>query len=320
MATTLVFLPPMTDKHRAWADRLATELPGLDVLVAEDEDAARDALQHADAAFGTLTPALLSAAEKLRWLQAPLAAPPVGYYFPELISHGVAVTNLRGPYTEQVATHATAFVLALARGFQRHVPQQAKGLWRQDRSPETVIHLPGATLLLVGVGAVGDLIATQCRAFGMRMVGVDARLTEHPDMEIHGPDALEELLPSADVVVLTVPHTPKTEGMMNADRFRLMKKSAVFINIGRGGTVRLADLVDALEAGELAGAALDVFEVEPLPENHPLWAAPNVLLTPHVAVAGPFFEERQYDIVADNVRRFLAGKELRNLVDKAEWY
>ncbi|MBA2631952.1 MAG: hypothetical protein H0U86_02940 [Chloroflexi bacterium] len=101
---------------------------------------------------------------------------------------------------------------------------------------------------------MGDLIATQCRAFGMRVVGVDARLAEHPDMEIHGPEALDGLLPSADVVVLTVPHTPKTEGMMNANRFKRMKRSAVFVNIGRGGTVRLADLVEALRAGELAGS------------------------------------------------------------------
>lgn len=317
---TLVFLPPQTEKHRDWADRLSDDVAGLDVVVAVDELTALEALRGAEAAFGTLTVERLSAAPGLRWLQAPLAAPPAGYYFPELTEHPVVVTNLRGVYTEHVATHTTALILALARALHRHLPNQFRGVWHQDRSPSSVIHLPEATMLLVGVGAVGALIAEQCAVFGVRTVGVDAKLHSHPTMDVHPPAALDDLLPTADIVCSTVPHTPATEGMMDRRRFRAMKPTAVFVNIGRGGTVKLIDLAGALHEGELAGAALDVFEEEPLPPDHPLWTAPNLLMTPHVAVTGPYVEERQYAVVRENARRFLAGEELLNLVDKAEWY
>ena len=131
------------------------------------------------------------------------------------------------------------------------------------------------------------------------------------------PDAL---LPRADFVVLTVPHTPATEGFMNRARFRLMKRSAYFINIGRGKTTRLPDLVAALEAGEIAGAGLDVFEQEPLPAEHPLWTLPGVIITPHTAGYGPYLDERRYEIILENCRRFVAGEPLRNVVDKAAWF
>lgn len=316
----LLFLPPLTDKYRDWARRLVADVPEVDVVVAEDRQAAEDAIREADAAFGTLDADLLAAAPRLRWLQAPLAAPPAGYYFPEMNSHPVVVTNLRGVYTEHVATHTTALILALARGFHRHLPNQMRGIWEQDRSPSSVIHLPEAVMLLVGVGAVGSLVARQCSAFGLQSIGIDAKRTEHPDMAIHPPAALDELLPEVDIVCLTVPHTPETDGLMDDRRFRAMKRSTVFVNIGRGGTVRLHALVRALDSGELAGAALDVFEEEPLPPAHPLWTAPNLLMTPHVAVAGPYVEERQYSVVRDNARRFANGDELVNVVDKEAWY
>src|SRR5271170_5469765 len=125
---------------------------------------------------------------------------------------------------------------------------------------------------------------------------------------MHRPEALDELLPRADFVILTVPHTPATEGFMHRARFQRMKQSAFFINIGRGMTTRLDDLVAALEAGEIAGAGLDVFEIEPLPASHPLWTMPGVLITPHTAGHGPYLDERRFEILADNCRRFLAGE------------
>ncbi|HEU5321501.1 MAG TPA: NAD(P)-dependent oxidoreductase, partial [Methylomirabilota bacterium] len=138
--------------------------------------------------------------------------------------------------------------------------------------------------------------------------------------ELHGPDALDAQLPRADFVILTVPHTPATEGFMDRRRFQRMKRTAFFVNIGRGSTTRLDDLVAALRAGELAGAGLDVFEQEPLPADHPLWTLPGVLLTPHTAGYGPYLDERRFEILLDNCRRFLAGRPLRNQVDKAAWF
>jgi phosphoglycerate dehydrogenase-like enzyme len=131
---------------------------------------------------------------------------------------------------------------------------------------------------------------------------------------------LDELLPRADFVILTVPHTPTTEGFMHRARFQRMKPSVFFINIGRGMTTKLDDLVAALNAGEIAGAALDVFEQEPLPSEHPLWTMPNVLITPHMAGWGPYLDDRRYQIMIDNCRAFLGDKQLRNVVDKGSWF
>ena len=128
------------------------------------------------------------------------------------------------------------------------------------------------------------------------------------------------MLPHADFVILTVPHTPETEGFMNRARFQRMKRTAFFINIGRGKTTRLDDLVAALRAGEIAGAALDVYETEPLPADHPLWTLPNVLMTPHTAGHGPYLDDRRLEVLLDNARRFAAGQPLRNVVDKARWF
>jgi len=165
-------------------------------------------------------------------------------------------------------------------------------------------------------------VARLASAFGMRVIGVDERRAAPPPgvAELHRAAALDELLPRADFVILTVPHTPETEGFMNRARFQRMKKGAFFINIGRGMTTRLDDLVAALEAGEIAGAALDVFEQEPLPADHKLWTMPGVLITPHTAGHGPYLDERRFDVLSDNCRRFLAGGELRNIVDKSRWF
>lgn len=320
MNESMVFIPPFENRHRSWAQRLAAEIPDLEIVVAEDVGEATEALKTATAAFGTLTPALLSRAKNLRWLQAPYAAPPFGFYFDELSQHPVEVTNLRAVYTENVATHCTALILALARGFHLHFPRMLRSEWVQDRSPETTIYLQEATVLIVGMGNLGQMIGHHLAAFDARIVGIDAKITELPGVEMHGPSALDDLLPLADIVVLTVPHTPKTEGLMHRARFRMMKRTAAFVNIGRGGTVRLVDLVDALNTGEIAAAALDVFEEEPLPVGHPLWDAPNVLMTPHVGEAGPYVDERRYQLIADNARRFLSKNALLNPVDKAEWY
>ena len=319
---TLLMLPPQSAKTRDWAARVAAALPALTVVVAETEAEAARAAPGAEAAFGTLPPALVRTAAKLRWLQAPQAAPPAGYYTPELIAHPVVVTNFREIYNDHIAAHIMAFVLAFARGLHHYVPRQLRREWRPEPLDSGVVHLPEASALVVGLGGIGAETARLAAAFGMRVTGVDARRREAPPgvLKLDGPDALDSLLPLADFVILTVPHTPATEGFMHRARFQRMKRSAFFINIGRGMTTRLDDLVAALRAGEIAGAALDVYEQEPLPADHPLWTLPNVLLTPHTAGFGPFLDDRRFEILLDNCRRFLAGQPLRNVVDKARWF
>ena len=241
-------------------------------------DTAAREIVDAEAAFGWLGKELLSKATNLRWLQAPQAAPAAGYYYPELVSHPVSVTNFREIYNDHIGAHILAFVLAFARGLHVFIPQQLRREWKKSPA-ETgdVVHLPEATALVVGLGGIGAEAARLLAAFGVTVLATDARRTAAPDgvAELHPPEALDDLLPRADFVILTVPHTPATEGFFNRARFQRMKRTAFFINIGRGMTTRLDDLVAALQAGEIAGAALDVYELEPLPGEHPLWTCPT---------------------------------------------
>ena len=319
---TLVMLPPQTPTTHQWAKRLATAVPELSVIVAEDEAEAERIITNAEAAYGTPSRAVLARAARLRWLQAPQAAPPAGWYYRELIEHPVVVTNFREIYNDHIGAHIMAFVLAFARGLHHYLPRQLRREWRRDPLDTGVIHLPEATALIVGVGGIGAEAARLAAAFGMRVIGVDARRAEAPPgvAELHRPDALDSLLPRADFVILTVPHTPETEGFMHRARFQLMKRTAFFINIGRGMTTRLDDLAAAIQAGDIAGAGLDVFQREPLPADHPLWTMPGVLITPHTAGFGPYLDDRRYEILLENSRRFLGGQPLRNVVDKPRWF
>jgi phosphoglycerate dehydrogenase-like enzyme len=319
---TLLMLPPQEPKTRDWAARVKAAVPALEVVVAEDDATAREAIARADCAFGTISPELLAQATRLTWLQAPQAAPPAGYYHPALVQHPVVVTNFREIYNDHIGAHIMAFVLAFARDFHRYLPQQARREWKPAPLDTGVVHLPQATALIVGVGGIGAEAARLAAAFGMTVLGVDARRTAPPPgvAELHPPASLDALLPRADFVILTVPHTPATEGFMDRKRFQRMKRTAFFINIGRGKTTRLDDLVAALRAGEIAGAGLDVFEQEPLPADHPLWTTPGVLITPHTAGFGPYLDERRYEILLDNCRRFVAAQPLRNVVDKTSWF
>jgi phosphoglycerate dehydrogenase-like enzyme len=318
-----VMLPPQTDTTRSWGKRLMESLPHARVIVAEDAETAAREIVEAEAAFGRLGRDLLAKAKKLRWLQAPQAAPPAGYYYPELIAHPVAVTNFRGIFNDHISAHIMAFVLAFARGLHVFTRQQFRREWKKSPAESgDVIHLPESTALIIGVGGIGAETARLLAAFGVTVLATDARCTATPQgvSELRPPEALDELLPRADFVILTAPHTPATEGFFNRARFERMKQTAFFINIGRGMTTKLDDLVAALNAGKLAGAALDVYEQEPLPSEHPLWTMPNVLLTPHMAGYGPYLDERRFQIIADNCRAFSGGHALRNVVDKSVWF
>jgi phosphoglycerate dehydrogenase-like enzyme len=322
-AFKFVMLPPQTATTREWGKRLADAVPEARVVVAEDEATAEREIVDAEAAFGWLGADLLAKAQRLRWLQAPQAAPPAGYYHADLVAHPVAVTNFREIFNDHIGAHIMAFVLAFARGLHVFIPQQLRREWKKSPNEDgDVLHLPEATALVVGAGGIGGEAARLLAAFGVTVLATDARRTEPPEgvAELHPPEALDDLLPRADFVILTVPHTPATEGFFDRARFRRMKRGAFFINIGRGKTTKLDDLVAALRAGEIAGAALDVFEEEPLPADHPLWTMPGVLLTPHMAGHGPYLDERRFAIIRDNCRAFAAGRPLRNLVDKASWF
>src|SRR5262249_14294280 len=182
--------------------------------------------------FGNLPRNILAEAGQLRWLAAPAIAPPAGYYYDELIAHPVVATNFRGIFNEHIAAHILAFVLALAPGLHYYILRQLPHEYRPGQLDGGTIFLPESAALILGVGGIGAEAAKYLSQLGVRVIGVDARREDTPQgvSELHRPDELDSLLPQADFVILTIPHTPETEGLFDADRFAKMKKSAFFIN------------------------------------------------------------------------------------------
>ncbi len=318
----MVMMPPQGGRTREWARRLQETCPEYDVALPETDEQARADIADADAAFGVVPPEALAGAHGLRWIQSPAAGPAEGYYYPELVAHPVEVCNPRGVYNDHIGQHELMYTLALARGLPYYMDAQRERRWDTRARKKGYVDLKTATALVVGVGGIGQEIARLCNAFGMRVLGVDARWEcDPPDVERHGPEELDTLLPDPDFVLVATPHTPETDGMWHRERFQRMKPTAYFVNIGRGLTTKLDDLADALDADEIAGCALDVFEIEPLPEDHRLWGMENVILTPHIAVAdAEDVGERTVSLFLDNARRLSNGEPLRNVVDKAMWF
>jgi phosphoglycerate dehydrogenase-like enzyme len=331
----LVIHPPV-DAVRL--ERIVEAARPMAVVNAANDSEALAALPDAAAFFGKLTPPLLAAARQLQWVQSPTASLE-HYIFPELIAHPCILTNMRGLFSDVIADQVMGYVICFARNLHRYIRNQMQARW-EPAGGETErvtfasgqgvvtgidrahIHLADATLGVVGLGSIGSEIARRALAFGMHVVAVDPMQTTAPAgvAALWPPEDLPRLLAASDFVVVAAPHTPQTEGLFRRPQFQAMKPTAYFINIGRGAIVRLTDLTESLRAGEIAGAALDVYETEPLPADHPLWRMENVILTPHVAGYSPRIAERHLAVLLDNIRRFRAGAPLRNTVDKAKWY
>ncbi|HUG89390.1 MAG TPA: D-2-hydroxyacid dehydrogenase [Planctomycetaceae bacterium] len=331
----LLIHPAVDDRRLA---RIREAAGPMQVVNAADEATALAEIADADAFFGKITPALLRRAGRLRWVQAPTASLE-HYLFDELVEHPCALSNMRGLYSDVIADHVLGFVLCFARNLHVYLRHQLAACWDPvggeaargtfAAGPGTVseidrrhLHLADCTLGVVGVGHIGAEICRRAAAFGMQVVGVDPQTRSVPGVidEVWPTDRLPDLLAKSDFVVVAAPHTPETEKLFRAGQFRQMKRTAYLINIGRGVIVDLADLTAALDSGAIAGAALDVFEVEPLPRTHPLWRMENVLITPHVAAASPRIAERHLATLFENVRRFVAGQAPATVVDKRRWY
>jgi phosphoglycerate dehydrogenase-like enzyme len=332
----LVIHPPVEPER---LDRIRAVAGPMAVVNADDEEHALRHVPDADAFFGRITPRLISGASKLRWVQAPTASLE-HYLFPELVAHACVLTNMRGLFSDVIADQVMGYVICFARNLHVYVLQAAAGRWAPvggeaarvafASGPGTVgaidrahRHLADATLGIVGLGAIGREIARRAAAFGMRIVAVDPLpMDRPPEVAALWPvEDLPQLLGQSDYVAIAAPHTPRSAAMFRRPQFRQMKRDAYLINVGRGAIVVLDDLVAALEAGEIAGAALDVFETEPLPPDHALWRMPGrVILTPHVAGYSPRIAARHLETLLDNVGRFVRGEPLRNVVDKEKWY
>jgi len=298
--------------------RLAALAPGSRILTGKDLQDDPGLIAEADVCLGRLTAEQFSRAGRLKWLQCYSA----GMDWAQnqaARSHPAVLTNAR-IHAAPISEHVFGMLLMLAHRLHLAHEHKLAGRWQRP-DIERVAVLEGKTLCVLGLGVIGRRCARLGKAFGMRVVGVRRSGRPTPNVaEVFTPERLHDALAEADVVMNILPGTGATAGMVDAAAFSAMKRGAVFLNAGRGGTVDTAALVEALRQGQLAGACLDVTDPEPLPAGHPLWAMPNVLITAHYSGTHPGYDGKVEALFLDNLRRFLGGRPLRNVVDKQEGY
>jgi phosphoglycerate dehydrogenase-like enzyme len=305
----LVIAPP----DFAPLELLRREAPDVEVAAGTEANALRQDALRSDAVlvaprYGSALTELWRELAGVRWIHT-LAAGVEFLPFDLLRRSSIVVTNSRGLYADALAEFAVAAMLWFAKDLRRLVRNQEAAQWE----PYTVERLAGQTAGIIGYGGIGRAIGTRAAALGMHVIGVGRR-------QEFGDPTIDDAVAQADFVVMCTPSTPRTYRLMSKDRFARMKPSAVFINVGRGATVDEDALVEALAANRIRGAALDVFEAEPLPPAHPLWRLENVLLSPHSADRTSDSHLRAMQFFLENLRRFRAGESLENVVDKVEQY
>lgn len=320
--------------YRLWSladpvpDRLARAFPAVRFVQSRDREAFVRLLPEATVLYTWSMPRRhLSRAAKLKWIHTPEGGVDK-LLSPELVKSNITVTNCTGIAPEGVADHALGLTLSLARRLAEARDLQRQRIWGRDlfwsgdRAP---VALTGKTMLIVGFGSIGGAVARRAQACGMIVHGIrhesPREKSPAPGADaVFPPEALDEQLGKADVVVLTLPLTRDTRRLFGVERFRACKPGALLVNVGRGEVIDEKALAEALASGRIGGAGLDVFQEEPLPRESPLWGDPRVVVTPHVGGTDPGHMERSTELFERNLERFLKGEPLLNVVDKARGY
>jgi D-2-hydroxyacid dehydrogenase (NADP+) len=306
--TTLKLLEGASDKAR---------------IVAATPDTVLKEVADADAFIGEIKPEHVRAGKNLKWVAIMSAGAERVLHLSggnDLRDSNIVLTNNKVVQGPEIADHAMAMLLTLTRRINESISNQKEELWAKQ--PYQGIELAGKTAVVVGVGGIGTQIATRANAFGMEVIGVDPE--DRPYMpflkKLVKPDQLDEVIPMADVVFISAPHTPQSHKMMGSKQFDLMKKNSYFIAVSRGGIYDMPGLVRALDSKQLAGAGVDVTDPEPLPKGHALWKFNNAIITPHIAGRSDRDRARMVGTITENIKRFVDGKPLLNVVDKQKGY
>ncbi|MGQ9610253.1 MAG: D-2-hydroxyacid dehydrogenase [bacterium] len=295
-------------------ERLKAELPSLEVVVAPSIEKEMEEIVDADIFFGRIPQSVFIAGKNLKWVQV-FGAGVETQFFPELVNSDVILTNTSGAYNYTMADQAFALILAISRGIAMFERNRKQRIWGRTTM---LRQLAGQTLGVIGLGNIGGEIAKRGKAFGMKVIAVDIRDIECPSYvdQLCKIDNLDDVLSQSDYLVLVVPLTNLTRGMIGREELRKMKPTAYLINIGRGPLVDEKALIESLKTGIIAGAGLDVFEKEPLPPDSELWDMENVVMSPHVGGLSPETRALSFEIFLENFKRFISNKPLRNVVDK----
>jgi len=259
---------------------------------------------------------LYAQAKQLKWIHA-LSAGVEELNIPPLLDSSIILTNSKGIHGIPVSEHVFAMLLSFTRGLQQFEQNQQAKLWKRAYTDE----LYEKTLAIIGLGSIGREIAKKAKAFSMNVVATKRENTAEIFVDrLYNPAELKDMLTVADYVIVALPLVPETENYITREHFSVMKKTAYFINIARGGVVVEGDLIAALQEEQIKGAGLDVFATEPLPATSPLWDLPNVIITPHVAAMSPYYLDRAIKLLADNLSRFLEKTAMHNVIDKYKGY
>ena len=301
---------------------------GVEIIAVKDKEEALAKIADADALIASVrwcTPDLLAAGKKLRWVHTN-AAGVNECDLAEMRKRNIVLTNQQRTFGPEISDHVIALTLALTRGLDGALSNQRQAKWQRGAVPATRLWgLEGRTMLVVGLGGIGTQVAEKAHGLGMRVIATRGSSREGPSyVEYVGlADELPKLIGQADVVVNATPLTPQTTGLFNTAMFERMQKHALFISVGRGPSTVTDDLLAALKNGTIGGAGLDVTDPEPLTDGHPLWSAPNIIITPHMSAAGEGGGpggDRPWQIMREQLRRFVAGDKLFSIVDLTRGY
>lgn len=314
----LLVLASIFPKHR---EILASLSPTVTIIQESLGTVTREQLEYADVVFGNPPLPLLQTCRSFpRWIHLESAGADA-YTKPGLLSKGTSLTNSTGAYGPAIAEHALGMLLGLSKKLFLYRDEQLRANWNDLGAVKPV---SGTTTLILGAGDIGCEFAKRVKALGSYTIGIRRAGSSKPYCldELHHTEEIDQLLPLADTVFLSLPNTPETFHIINRRRLSAMKQDAILLNVGRGTAVDTEALCALLEAGQLMGAGLDVTDPEPLPKGHRLWNVPNALITPHISGGGHLAEttERIFSIFLENLRRYFEGKPLNNTVDFSTGY
>ncbi len=300
---------------------LLDDVPGISISRCTPSEVG-DRAADIDVLYGHPSVQVLESAPKLKWIQSQSAGVEFVARVPQIVASDIILTNTRGAHGLSIGEHTLALLLAMTRHIPESLEQQRRKHWERGRLYKTAREINSLTMGIIGFGALGRGIAQRALGFDMNLIAVDAQaiIGEPLVDEVWPVSRLDDLLTLADVVVVSAPLTPETTHLLDETKLRKMKPDAYLIVVSRGGIVDETALVKLLEEGALAGVAIDVTEQEPLPAESPLWEAPRLILTPHLAGASAPKERRVIEIFRENLIRFQNGDPMLNVVDKAKGY
>lgn len=312
LVKNILVILPMSDQQKR---DLEEQAPGSSFFYRTQQDLTPDLIRGAQVIIGGISPAQLAGADHLEWCQSASAG------VKEYIASGhfprqAVLTNATGAYGLAISEHMLGMLLSIQKKLNLYRDNQSRAYWHTEGS---VTSIDGSRTLVIGLGDIGGSFARRMKALGSCTVGIKRHASAKPDYldELHGPAALDEQLPLADIVALSLPETPETVCLLNRARLNTLKKNAIVLNVGRGNALDTEALCDLLASGHLQGAGLDVTDPEPLPPGHRLWSLQNAVITPHIS--GGFYLQATLDrivgIATENLGRFMRGESLLNKID-----